>query len=502
MNTSETSRSSIPGAAITATAVVLFLLIFGELRGLMSRPLWLDEVHTALLASEPDWRRAWAALQCTDVHPPLHYVLAKAALSAGMSPERALRAVSVLSFGVLGFSLTLLLREHGAFSGAIAVFTVLSAPVNAESSLDGRPYALMLALSGLLAVCGVACWRQRTGVPVTPRIGLAAVAALLCSSHYYGILAWGLVLVGIGLLAWPDWRGFIRRCWTAFAGPVATLVWLPLLLHQRAALPVSTWMERALPSQSGAVVRDVTPALALAWLACLAVVVGVFTRRGIGLPSRQALLPVLPLAAIPVVLAAISLALQPTMLPRYAVVTSLAFAPIAAGIVGALPRGWRAIACLGVIAAAASSLVVFGNRTRDSLTHEVERIELATADPRTVAVFERRHDLFPILQRTPSNAGRMFFLDRSPEVLLRSTNFVRIESAMAANTRKALGWPKILVDEHLALPTVLLVAENNDIQRLAKRLPKYRLTFLSDRLFLAERARLADDPAAPTSARP
>src|SRR5262249_50870016 len=103
-----------------------------------------------------------------------------------------------------------------------------------------------------------------------PGLLLAACAAVVCTTHYFGIITLALVTafdLAFHRAAAPRWAALA----IAAVGPLLLLACVPLYLRQRAALTASTWVGAASPQAVGefaiSVFRPAYLALVLlAWL--------------------------------------------------------------------------------------------------------------------------------------------------------------------------------------------------------------------------------------------
>jgi hypothetical protein len=125
------------------------------------RGFWLDEISTFQNASRPlseilDPEKSF-------VHPPLLYLLSKAALSLGEG-EWALRVPSIAA-GILGILLVFFVVRgvDGAWTGALAALLLSVNRLHVLHSREARHYAILLlfALAACLALEGALCERRR-----------------------------------------------------------------------------------------------------------------------------------------------------------------------------------------------------------------------------------------------------------------------------------------------------------------------------------------------------
>jgi hypothetical protein len=180
-------RRPIVTSARSATLWLTSLVfVAGALATATHKYLWHDELYTLYIADRPTAALLWQALaDGTDLNPPLYYLLVRACRLLPLSEELAVRLPAIAGFSVMGASLyALTARPYGS---AWALFIGLIPALSGARvyATEGRPYGLMLGLAGLAALC----WARRAEPDRTwwAGAGLAATAALLPLTHYYGI---------------------------------------------------------------------------------------------------------------------------------------------------------------------------------------------------------------------------------------------------------------------------------------------------------------------------
>ena len=205
------SRSEEPapsGAALGAdralTAAALAALAIGVASRVLridATELWLDEICSVLLADR-DLPELWATLRTSEKHPPLFYLLLRAAvqnigreavaarlpsLVAGLACLGALYAAGRATWG----------RRAGLWAAALAALT----PVVVHYSAEARHY-MVAALFALLATE----WLRRAHVHgrVSWWAGYVTWTALAMSTHYYAFFL--LPLLPLSFLLYPRTR--------------------------------------------------------------------------------------------------------------------------------------------------------------------------------------------------------------------------------------------------------------------------------------------------------
>lgn len=212
----------------TLVAAALRLALLGH------ASLWLDEIFSREIATEPTLAGLWSHVQRTESTPPLYYVIdwligARSAVSLRLIPALALTAA--VPVGYLAF------RRVVGQRAALAVAAMLAvSPMLVSYSMDARSYGL-LVLSGLLSIWGF------TAVLARATAGRYAFWALACTaciwSHYFG----GFLVAGEALVLL--WRLRERRwatlCWLIAIGVLVTPL-IPLVTHQ-ASSERAAWIE-------------------------------------------------------------------------------------------------------------------------------------------------------------------------------------------------------------------------------------------------------------------
>jgi len=207
-------------------AVILCLLSFAfACLTAVRKPLWYDELVTYHLASQPDLRTFWRALNDgTDLNPPLHHLSVRAfAFVLGPGPI-ALRLPSIVGFGIMVLSLYWIASRR---LGGAAAWVVLLWPFTTRAywyAFEARPYGLELGFSAL-AFC---CWQAAAADRRRPiaLLGLTLSLAAAISTHFYTVLV--LFSIALGELA----RSLARRRWDPSIWAAFALGALPLALFR------------------------------------------------------------------------------------------------------------------------------------------------------------------------------------------------------------------------------------------------------------------------------
>ena len=223
-------RRRSPTLAVLLTAVVVSA-VAARVVPALREPLWLDEVVSVRIITQPTTGAAVTQVRRTESSPPGWHLLNWAVWRIAGKPTHVerLRLLSVAFGGLLaalvvlyGFSLGLS-RAGAATAGTLAA---LGPNVVAHGG-ELRPYALLTLLALVLAML-----LERAAASPTPvrLAGLALVVAAGSYTHYFFLLCVATVL------GWSLWRlrGRDRRLvvMALAAGLVPFLVWLPAFRFQ------------------------------------------------------------------------------------------------------------------------------------------------------------------------------------------------------------------------------------------------------------------------------
>jgi hypothetical protein len=368
-------------------------------------------------------------------------------LTGGLS-EVSMRLVAIACVtGALPGVYVLLRDEFDRDAATIGTLAVWAQPVVAGVAFDARFYGPWLLGIVMLLLAVRATISGRGGC--VPALGLALASAFVCTIHYFGIVSW-LAALGVGVLRASRPEG-IRRLAPALAGPLILSACIPIYLGQRAALSIPTWIPRAS-------VVDHLFLLAVALLPA-----GTVAALGAWGASRL-LEPVMPRgtipprttlaggtwllvgqAAVPLILAAFSLLVQPSTQPRYWIAGSLFAAPVVAL---AASRSHRVIRwAVGIALVLISATIVkgegFAGRERqERLQEDARKAARATADG-SMLVVRRRHTLYPLLRAVPTLGKTAALLDAST-LHEHDRGLAVVERDVASVHQRFYGFPRIV----------------------------------------------------------
>ena len=422
-------RVTAGAAGLFLTLIAVWLSAGGDF--LLRRSLWMDEVHTWILVSDPDPGHALSALaDGVDYNPPGYYLLARMAgwLPGGLSSYR----LRLFSLGcVIAALLAVYLlgcRRFSPFVSATAVLCMSGHALLIQQVTEIRFYALWLAAAAWL------CWlldhrQRRESLWQTPlSMGLAA---LICTCHYFGIFS--LVLVLSGSCVFRRDRASLRfHAAVLLTGLVSLLLCWPFLAGQRAALTRPTWITPPTAGDSLNYLLAATPLSAvvmlLAGVSAAAVISGLDRRSVISSLSLAWRTPGVALAAMPAVLVAFAWLIQPALVLRYAVTGAIGFVPLLAALISLQGRKGQTLCfAVGVMC----SFHAVQQSVRQWQDQETQRERLATVTrelPEQRAVlFEDRTVWLPLVCAHPQLLDRCYLADFADSQMAVDSNLRAVQ---------------------------------------------------------------------------
>lgn len=402
------SRAGWPDTALAAVALAFFTTVFVSLRNgavLFTRPFWTDELHTVLLAGRSTPFAIISDLaNGADYAPPLlHLGTWVVRLVFGSLSPTLLRVMSLLAvWGALLIVYALARRHASRAVAAAAMFAVASHNLVVAHSFEARFYGPWLLCAAFFA------WTLTLPASRRRDLTVALAAVLMALIHWYGVVALAIMATGACLSFGRRWKDGVRLVAPAAAGLVAVAVCLPLVVGQRHALTVNTWVPEFTVGQLETLGRIYWTA-AIPALAAALFVVGTLlsVRSGASRHIETSAVPVLrdpgmmalfALALMPLALAAMSVLGQPSMWPRYAIPAALAWAPLvvlALNLAGEWPARTFCLAAL---------LVWLSNFTREaqykrSFAASVERNRAGIREAERLGVpvvFQSMHAMYGV----------------------------------------------------------------------------------------------------------
>lgn len=482
-------------------AIVLLEIAWTDAWNLFCRHLWLDEIHTRLLVTDPDLAHMLKALaHGVDYNPPGLYLLLRAfRLPFGDEVEIAFRTFS-LTATVLALLAGYAVFRQATPSGPafLATLAIWAHPLVVRQAFEARFYTPWLA--AILWICVLLNLSlQRPNW--TRAIGLAVASIIVCTVHYFGVISLALAVGASGVFADGPWIRRLLRCSPAVLGVAALAACVPIYLGQKGALSVPTWVQE--PTLSGVIdfVRKLFP---LQWLGSVAIltIAGMVTRGAVGhevtYPSQccwRRLAGVGSLSLMSVALIVFSFVVQPALVPKYAIVfipgiaALLAWTTRSAGkllvIGGCLLLGWSSCVWLSA----------FSHQSRQDDLQRVQLMETIQQQAGDVmVVFEDRHSLFPLLELQPDRADQWRFLDVESELL--GDDVLRIvERDVARRIFEMYGQP-MLIDRELLVEegAFFFVPFENDTAAMKGYFKGFQGTDLGHGLYQLRRAEAGLQP--------
>lgn len=468
----ELRELAVDGAILLVLMAGTFWLVGGAVP--FTRPFWLDEMHTILVASRPGYSQVLGdLLRAGDTNTPLlHTALwLLGRLTGGLSPLKVRVFIFLLVW--LGLTVTAgVLRRYVPRAAALAGAAVLWAhPLVQEHAVEARYYGPWLLLCALLAYVLPPADRAPTR---RRELAVAVVAAMLCTIHYFGILTWGLIAAATVWRYLPDVRRAARALLPLLAGPLALAACIPLYLGQRGVLSVATWI----PPLSVSQILGFA-ALTFAWPATVIVLLvlgaDAVLRPHAPAPERRAgtdLWTLVAVGVLPAVLIVFSAVMQPTLLPRYALPSLLLMAPLVAfGFARSSPLARVGVGVL-ILGSGVAGIRRLANNNH-AFVAEVHRWEDALRAPvaaGTLVVSTTRHPLYALVGDDPALGRAIRFVDLpdpaatqalapGSEAALARDLYV-IERDMARVHQRLYGFPRLLpVAELRRVDRVILLSQ-------------------------------------------
>jgi hypothetical protein len=445
---------------------------------LFSHPLWLDETFTSMLVNDKSFTHMLSAIAAgVDTNPPTLYVMLwPIARAFGSLDETALRAIALVWMLLAVTGLYAICRSFfSRGASTVAALAIWAHPLIIDHAFEARFYGPWLALTVWF------CYLQMLATDDEPkwrRVVRYVLAILATSAHYFGAFSM-LLIAATDLLV----HRRIKRILPAVAGLVAVALCAPLVLKQRAGLSISTWIEPFSLSEFKADLVAVfgAPSLILTALLiwCLRLVRRT-SEQGEPPAARdyRALIPLSSLLLMPLVIAAISILVQPALVLRYLI---LAIAPLAPPIAALTARSTRRvqIGLMVVLVGVGAVSIVNKSRATRGLDNEF-RTAIAEIDRRVpsdgLIVFKRRREMYPILHMRPDLLSRSAQLDFDETVVADVTRMSRYERDMGRKVQRV--YPALRMagrDELDKLQVFYVVAPVDEYRELQRQLPGFRV---------------------------
>ena len=308
-----------------------------DLSGLFTRPFWLDEWHTNLVANRESLGQLFSDLyRGSDFGPPLVHLIGWtiARVTGEVTPVGARVASFLFVLGALVFAFDIVRRRFGSLAAAAGTIAVASHPLVFTHAFELRFYCLWL-----FSAAGFA-WALRLDgeQPVSRRrdILVALFSVLLPMSHWLAVLSLGLMCAG-GIAAYGRaWRVGLRRVAPAISGFVALAIASPLVLGQRRSITERSWMPDPTIGDVLTMFDNLWAARILIFAVMVILIASVVpatrqhVRAALARCARDpAIVALVALFLLPLLLVVVSLR-QPALHDRYSITVLLARAPVVA----------------------------------------------------------------------------------------------------------------------------------------------------------------------------
>jgi len=444
----------------TRGAIVL-LLVFAMAwavggRVLLTRPFWMDELHSWLLISDPDAGHAMSALaNGADYNPPTYYLVARVLTVFGPVTEFRLRMLSLLFTAATMLAVYLMISRRASIAAAVGSCLLMAGhQLMILQSTEARFYALWLCL--LMWYCWLLTKSyQQTSAIRIQRISLGILAAAVCTTHYFGIISIGLVTAAWTWAMRRDRGCVFQGVGLMIIAVLAVAACLPMLAGQKAALTCATWVKAPTVARSFEFFGQFVPLLSVA-ICSFAAFAGWFSRQQVSggsketnsvrstPPSRWSVEHgvLLSLLGMPLVLIGFSWLVQPALVDRYAIVAVAGLVPVCAWLISrATPTLQRAAVI--VVAVLLCINIQHGSDTWDYnlQKHYALQQQLKALPNSQIVVFEDRIDFWLLqnLQRgqpcnhTPTN---WYQLDFNAEQLSQPSNLRTVQRDVGRRVAK------------------------------------------------------------------
>lgn len=509
VNGERRSAGALEAPAVFLGLTALFALLLWITRGsvALTRPLWVDEWFTVLVASHPSPAPVIGDLRAgADGGASLYHlcVWLLYALAGGLSAV-ALRIMSLVTVIVaLTLTYAVLRRSFSVVASLAGVLAVGSQKLIAVHAFDARFYALWL-LCCVLYAWSLSSNRFRAA-------NVAVSSALLVASHWYGIITLAIMAAAVFAMSWRDWRGGLRDIAPSAAGLATLLIISPLARGQRAAITVNSWIPDFTVRQIGGVTNQFwfapVPLLAVAGIVVAAVLILRGRRRSFAMSIDRSVVALLSLAVLPPALVVLSAAGLPSLIGRYSLPAALAWAPlvaIACDLLGRWPARASALALVGFWFTYLKAEVRRDNAFAIGVRHEREVLQRAE-EMRLPIVFQSLHTMYPQVAATRGAGQDVMFLDLPDSTLdaafprgtpwFQANKGLWLERDFARVQSARFGFPVLAPQAALdttsrflfLATTVRLPRGVPDVSSLARAaFPRHRVTPIAEDLLLLER---------------
>jgi hypothetical protein len=326
-----------------------FLVAYAAYRSLVnaaSKPLWLDEICTAILVRQPNARALWSALASgADSHPPPYYLIERAASAISQNEHLALRLPSIVGFCIVLICIFILIKRRSGNAWALVCASVPLMTILFDTyAVEARGYSLVCAFVAIALVC----YQRAASMAWVVCMGLSLACAE--AIHYYAALAFVPFAFAEIALSVKE-RSFRLRVWVALFGAILPLIaFLPLLLHLKQYYGPHFWSVPSLLNSASTygwfLYLPVALGLALVTTLAVGVIEELAFRSGPKTPSHEFVL-LLGFLALPIIAFLAAKLAHGGLINRY-VLPSILGIPLAVGYASTRlgRRSGALIACL------------------------------------------------------------------------------------------------------------------------------------------------------------
>ena len=318
-------------------------------------------------------------------------------------------------------------------------------------------------------------------------VAIAACSTLLCTLHYFGIIVLAVLVVASACIEMGSWGRKIRRVAPAAVGILALLPFLWDIRTQAAGLTQATFLVQFSPRAARDFLVEVfypLPMLILlaGWSA------GQLLRQTTHSAPYQwagrmrATVPLMSLAAVPVIILLFSALVQSALRPRYAVVATFAIAPVAAMLAASLrPRMLCAIALPLLVM---GFMQIFGTARMHAEVQKITTAQSVAARqdaPSVPIVFADRGDAIELAEVAPDLFSRIVLIDERGNSAVQMSSQRRYELEMTDKARKYYPTPPLIPARQLYdFKQVRILGNSDDLSRILLETPMRRV---SDNLY-------------------
>jgi uncharacterized membrane protein len=428
-------------------------------RILFGRYLWIDELLTKLIESKPSISQSLVALQLSgDFTPPTYHLLARASWGLlGGSGETAFRTLSFVSIWVaLVLTYAVLRRSFAVLPALVTVLAFWSNPTIIPYAFFARSYApLIAATAGFCLVYGQDK-KGSLGIALT-----AALAALICTLHYFGIFALASIVLGDAFARREPLPAMIRRWAPVAAGPIAVIACWPFIRTFHTG-QIHSWMP---PLTSGFAVQALwswaSGALGAAGVLFIAWRISIITvrRRGeepqpIHIGPLQPVAGLFGLVLVPIFVAIFSALVYPAMNTRYMLPGLLGLTSLLAILASKISPRILAGAAILLILLGAANLRVFSETEMKWQTTEDQMMRVGQFDQLAIVTFNM-NEAYLLYDYAPGLRNRLFIAD------LRQTHKAQLSRNVLLDNEYETRWLTVYPD----LPKLLNL---DQLQHLGK----------------------------------